>query len=583
MFLHLYQGKKSGKFRFKILTDSKQTILKSKKKFKSKKLRKKFLETFFRYSYKLKSVPKHTTRSGLYYFSIIDADGNELARSKKFKKKEERNKRRKKFVQRCKQQNKNLPFKNIKAVDKERQILKTGSYPLGHYDYSIFLSSNGKHYFTFKDKDGKTALLNSNIQGFKTLDEADAKLNEVINSAKDSKLYEVKETKNGKFFFYLYNKSGQKIAKSFFYKNKIDAENVIAKFIGSTPKVEVKDSKENKTIQVKANAVSLATPDIKSSTKKNSDVKYEANSLLTDREKYLKQKELEKIKLEKELEERREKRRLQRLEKEKLALESSKNKAAITESEKATTAYYQEEEDGFFGCLKWFLGFISLLALILLLFWLFKGCNKASTSEEPIAHEAVLSDSTTLSSDTISNSTIKGDKSMDGTSGRMNEKEESNTTENQSKENQSENYSDLSCGCSNSIGIFKIPSNSEAKSIKSLISNPQFGSLPGNSGSDLLDDLNYQARLSRSNSSFLKYLFQSMGYDGLHEVNSKDISLEVIPTGSKGIMGFGKYNGYKYVSLDLNKSQLKAFKISSPSGCTIYMTKEGGNFFYPCE
>ncbi len=580
MFLHLYKGKNSDKFRFKILRKSKGTLLKSNKKFQSKKLRKQFLKSLFNNSYKLKSVVKRSTRNGLYYFSVIDFSGNELARSKKYKKKEKRNLRRKEYLIGIKQLGKNSIFKKRKTVDKERQILKKGRYPLGHYDYSIFLSSNGKHYFTFKDNDGKTALLNSNIQGFKTLSEAEVELEEVIKHAKDASLYDIRETKNGKFFFYLFNKKNQKIAKSFFFGDKRDAENVISKFVGSKPKIEVKTKKENSPTKVSPPIAPISVaPKNNPAPKENI-----ANDLLTDRERYLKQKELERIKLEKELEERREKRRLERLEKEK----KEKAIAATKEPSKnqnPTSAYYNEDDDGFGGCLKWILGIFSLLALILLAIWLFKGCGDNKASKEPIAYEAEILDSTSISSDTIVNSNDNNSVVSDSDDEISNGKSsgQSDAEKSQSDENQNKNYSETSCGCSNSIEIFKVPSNGQTKSITSLTSNPQFGSLPGNSGSDLIDDLKYQARLSRSNSSFLRYLFESMGYDGLSNLKAKDIKLEFIPSGSKGVMGFGKYNGYKYVSLDLPKSQLEAFKIVGPNGCTIYITKSGGNFFYPCE
>jgi len=329
MFLHLYKGKNSGKYRFKILNSSKRTIIKSKERFQSKKLREKFIKSLFNNSSNLKSVTKHVSKKGLYYFSIHDKAGVVLARSKKYKTKRKRNLRRKEFLSGIKKLDSKPTKKNKKLVEKERQILKTGKYPLGNYDYSIFLSSNGKHYFTFKSSDGKTALLNSNIQGFKTLGEAEEKLEEVIASATDKNLYEIKETKNGKFFFYLHNTADQKIAKSFFHTNKEDAERIISKFIGNKPKVKVETKKKKPTIAVTPLATKaentkqaespkqVESPKVSEVTKISTPVEKTekidtSNDLLTDREKYLRQKEADKIKLERELEERREKRRIER-------------------------------------------------------------------------------------------------------------------------------------------------------------------------------------------------------------------------------------------------------------------------------
>jgi len=579
MFLHLYKGKISGKYRFKILRDSKKSILKSKQHFESKKLRNEFLISLFNIPATKNSIPKHRSKNGLYYFSISDGSGIELARSRKYRTKRKRNKRRKEYINGVNGLLSTLTTNKSSRVEKERQVLKKGTYSNGHFDYSIFLSSNGKHYFTFTDKEDKTVLLNANIQGFKTLTEAENKLGEVLICAKDENLYEIRETKNKKYFFYLFNKQSQKIAKSFFYKEKTDAENIIAQFVGKNSKVKIepiKPNPENKINPIAPVVAASMTPATtitpKAETPKNED------DLLTDREKYLRQKEAEKIKLEKELEERREKRRLERIEREKTIKEKQINQSATP-----TPDYYQEDKDGFGGCLKWIVGLLALLLLIILFAWLMKGCGESGN--QPIAHIVEIKDSSNVDKNAVINAPV--DSTNDKTSEVVSDDEiNTNTSEqiaahNNSSKNKS--YSDSSCGCSDAIEIFKVPADKESKSINDLNSNPQLGSFIGTSGNDLIDDLKYQSKLRRSNASFLKYLFQSMGYKGLGDLNAKDISLVNIPAGSKGIMGFGKYNGYKYVSLDVPKRQLEAFKISNTNGCTVYFTKYGGNFFYPCE
>lgn len=103
---------------------------------------------------------------------------------------------------------------------KEKEMVAEGSYGQNNITYQIFKSANEKYYFTFKNKTGKTLLLNSNVTGFDTAEIAQSYVDGVIKHGGDKALYEDKTTKNGKYYCYLKNPDGENIAKSFFYGTK---------------------------------------------------------------------------------------------------------------------------------------------------------------------------------------------------------------------------------------------------------------------------------------------------------------------------------------------------------------------------
>jgi len=110
----------------------------------------------------------------------------------------------------------------------EKTILQEGKYPIGGISYQIFRSSNEKHYFTFRTPEDKAVLLNANVSGFKTLDEAKTRVEEVLKYGLIEKNYEGKTTRNGKYYFYLKNSENKSIAKSFFFDTAEDMQIAVA-------------------------------------------------------------------------------------------------------------------------------------------------------------------------------------------------------------------------------------------------------------------------------------------------------------------------------------------------------------------
>ena len=132
----------------------------------------------------------------------------------------------------------------------EKVFLQEGSYPQNDVTWHLFRSGNGKHYFTFRNKEGKSVMLNSDVRGFETEAEGKTKIDSVLEFARDRNNYEVKTTKNDKFYYYLKNSDGNNIGKSFFYNTTEDMEAAISLFLMSGgAAVAAKTGDENSATQ----------------------------------------------------------------------------------------------------------------------------------------------------------------------------------------------------------------------------------------------------------------------------------------------------------------------------------------------
>ncbi len=126
-----------------------------------------------------------------------------------------------------KEKKKRKKRKTPKKPKKEKVYLQDGSYPINNVSYKIFRSGNDKHYFTFHREDGKTLFLNADVRGFNTEAEAKAMVDEVFKYGPVESNYEGKQTRNGKYYFYLKGAEGKNIAKSFFYGSTDDMQQAV--------------------------------------------------------------------------------------------------------------------------------------------------------------------------------------------------------------------------------------------------------------------------------------------------------------------------------------------------------------------
>lgn len=122
---------------------------------------------------------------------------------------------------------------NEEDIDQNINMSKNGKDPvlMGIYsnqiDYFIFKGTNGKQYFSFKNKAGKTLLLNTNVRGYDNIETVNKILSEVLHFATSINNYDFKLTKNGKYYFYLKNIQSSNIAKSTFFATEEEMMEVI--------------------------------------------------------------------------------------------------------------------------------------------------------------------------------------------------------------------------------------------------------------------------------------------------------------------------------------------------------------------
>ncbi|MEL6941393.1 MAG: DUF1508 domain-containing protein, partial [Bacteroidota bacterium] len=115
----------------------------------------------------------------------------------------------------------------------EKVIVAEAAYLFNDINYQIFRSGNGKYYFTFKNQEGKTVLMNSDVRGFETQEQAQAVVDKILEFGPYEDNFEGKTTKNGKYYFYLKDGDGKNIGKSFFFDSTERLQESVGLFLGT--------------------------------------------------------------------------------------------------------------------------------------------------------------------------------------------------------------------------------------------------------------------------------------------------------------------------------------------------------------
>ncbi|MEM9886527.1 MAG: DUF1508 domain-containing protein [Bacteroidota bacterium] len=115
----------------------------------------------------------------------------------------------------------------------EKVIVAEDKYLFNDINYQIFRSGNGRYYYTFKNTEGKTVLMNSDVRGFETQEQAQAVVDKVLKFGPFEKNFEGKTTKNGKYYFYLKDEDGKNIGKSFFFDSTESLQQSVGFFLGT--------------------------------------------------------------------------------------------------------------------------------------------------------------------------------------------------------------------------------------------------------------------------------------------------------------------------------------------------------------
>jgi len=159
--------------------------------------------------------------NGKYYFRLLAGNKQEIATSRWFDTGKERDRaiawllgtggtRRRKKATRTKEAG-------------ERVYVNQGlSYPCSDITYDTFQSGgNKKYYFVFKDKEGKAILINGDVRGYNTPEDAAAAIEKVKKYGPDAKNYFRKVSKTGKHYFFIRDENEKSVARgSLFYSDE---------------------------------------------------------------------------------------------------------------------------------------------------------------------------------------------------------------------------------------------------------------------------------------------------------------------------------------------------------------------------
>ena len=115
----------------------------------------------------------------------------------------------------------------------EKVYVANGTYLFNDITWDIFRSGNGRYYFTFKNKEGKTLFLNSDVRGFETQAQAQAVIDQIMLYAPYEVNFDGKMARNGKYYFYIKGEDSKNIGKSFFYDAEEDMQEAVGLLLGS--------------------------------------------------------------------------------------------------------------------------------------------------------------------------------------------------------------------------------------------------------------------------------------------------------------------------------------------------------------
>lgn len=166
--------------------------------------------------------------------------------------------------------------KTTVKTSKTKVTKMNGMYHKTDLNYKIFKSSNDNYYFTFRDSDENAVLMNNSVRGFKTLAAAKDSLAKVLDHGPSRSNYEIKETKNGKFYFFLKDDNKKNIGKSFFYSNRRACNAAIALLVSGKGGSGAKKSKSSTSTASKSKKASTSAT--KAASKKTSMSKSSAGS-----------------------------------------------------------------------------------------------------------------------------------------------------------------------------------------------------------------------------------------------------------------------------------------------------------------
>ncbi len=152
--------------------------------------------------------------NGMHYFSLLAGNKQEIATSRWFEDKKEME-RMIRWLLGTGGTRRRKKAKRTKVAAERRYVKQNIAYPCSDISYDTFQSGgNERYYFVFKNKEDKAVLINGNVRGFADEAELGKTIDAVFKFALEKDNYELKTTKNGKFYFYIKDDKGNSIARS---------------------------------------------------------------------------------------------------------------------------------------------------------------------------------------------------------------------------------------------------------------------------------------------------------------------------------------------------------------------------------
>jgi len=136
--------------------------------------------------------------------------------------------------------------------------------------------------------------------------------------------------------------------------------------------------------------------------------------------------------------------------------------------------------------------------------------------------------------------------------------------------------------CTANDALFKFDNAGMAKEVRRLGMNPEFPFLRNlSSPAQVYSAIMRNAKKSNDGAEHFNDLMMAIGLtNGTSDLTESDITAFYIPPGTEGNMGSGNYTS-AYCRLMGDPDYFKAWKISSGTGCYVYILAKCGNAFYP--
>ncbi len=135
-----------------------------------------------------------------------------------------------------------------------------------------------------------------------------------------------------------------------------------------------------------------------------------------------------------------------------------------------------------------------------------------------------------------------------------------------------------------SVAIFNVPTTAEFVPMTRLGQHPEFGDSHGLTPAEFFAKLDTAYGSDGAHAAYLDHLLRALGYTGGWSDARPDMfSDDVLPIGTRGIMGMGEQHDYGFRILPASEHDRQAFRLSAANGQVVHFMKSCGNYFYGCE